>query len=367
MSTIEAESLAFVASPVPQAVYDWEGHKLVSNRRFAAMFGDAQPGFAELFHADDRGAAARALEVIHGGGEVPTQEHRFCVVGGGHRLLRWSLAADPDARQVVMVWMDAGSELAELRQMKHLVDAIPDLIGYATLDGVAVYVNPHGLKMLDRPPNTGFGYHIAQTLPPRLQAFFGEVVIPAVMRDGVWSGESEFVRADGTTFPVDQVIVTLPDASGQPTLLATRARDISEQKRLEVALQAQIQELSTPIIQLWDGVLALPLVGMFDKDRAAQTMDALLRTITESRSHFAALDVTGITTVDTDTVDALLRMIRAGALLGCRCILSGVSPTMAQTMTQLGVDLTGFQAFRSLQEALRHAMQLQAKSARVTG
>lgn len=127
---------------------------------------------------------------------------------------------------------------------------------------------------------------------------------------------------------------------------------IEEQRRA-------IHALSSPIVQLWDGVLAVPLVGAVDGDRTARLMEKLLEAILARRARCAILDVTGVESIDAETADNLARIVRAARLLGARAMLSGIGPTVAQTIVDLGLDLAGAPAFASLQEALRACLAAQ--------
>ena len=128
-----------------------------------------------------------------------------------------------------------------------------------------------------------------------------------------------------------------------------------EEKLLTIEQQrAAIRELSTPVIEVWDNVLCLPVVGVVDSVRSAQMTDVLLQAIDEKRTRYAIVDLTGIEVMDTKTVDHFIRMAKAVRLLGATCVLSGISPNIAHTMVQMGVELSEVTTFRSLREALKH-------------
>src|SRR5436309_2573919 len=104
--------------------------------------------------------------------------------------------------------------------------------------------------------------------------------------------------------------------------------------------QAAIRELSTPIIEVWAGVLCLPVVGVVDSQRSAEMTETLLETIVAKQARMAIVDITGIDVMDTKTADHFIKMARAVRLLGAECIVSGINPGIAQTLTHIGVDLT---------------------------
>lgn len=136
------------------------------------------------------------------------------------------------------------------------------------------------------------------------------------------------------------------------------AEENAERARSEVELRRQkeaIRALSTPIIEAWDGVLALPIIGIVDDARAMQMAERLLGEIVRTRARFAVIDLTGVSGVDTSTVGHLLRITRAAALLGSRCLVSGIRPEVATAMAEIDDDRS-FRSFRTLENALRFAL-----------
>jgi rsbT co-antagonist protein RsbR len=119
--------------------------------------------------------------------------------------------------------------------------------------------------------------------------------------------------------------------------------------------QETIRTLFSPIIQIWPQVLALPIVGELDRDRAAETTEQLLQAIVSARCQFVIIDITGVKTVDAVATEQLLKMHRASRLLGAECLLSGISPQVAGFIAQTGSDLSDLGSFRTLESALRHA------------
>lgn len=103
--------------------------------------------------------------------------------------------------------------------------------------------------------------------------------------------------------------------------------------------QQEMLELSTPVVQLWEGVLAVPLIGTLDSERTQVVMENLLQRIMSSGADIAIIDITGVPTVDTLVAQHLLKTISAARLMGADCIISGIRPQIAQTMVHLGVDL----------------------------
>lgn len=116
-----------------------------------------------------------------------------------------------------------------------------------------------------------------------------------------------------------------------------------------------LQELSTPVIQVWDDILTLPIIGIVDSRRAAEMMDKLLTTVVETNAKHVIIDITGVEVVDTKSADHFIKMVRAVKLLGSRCYIVGINPSIAQTLTQIGVDLGDIKTLRTLQDGLKES------------
>ena len=121
--------------------------------------------------------------------------------------------------------------------------------------------------------------------------------------------------------------------------------------------QQEMLELSTPVVKLWDGILALPMIGTLDSARTQIVMESLLHKIVETGSETAIIDITGVPTVDTLVAQHLLKTVTAIRLMGADCIISGVRPQIAQTIVHLGVDLQGVTTKANLADALALALK----------
>ena len=121
--------------------------------------------------------------------------------------------------------------------------------------------------------------------------------------------------------------------------------------------QEDMLELSTPVVKLWDGILALPMIGTLDSARTQIVMESLLQRIVETGAQIAILDITGVPTVDTLVAQHLIKTVTAIRLMGSDCIISGVRPQIAQTIVHLGVDLKDITTKASIADALALALQ----------
>jgi len=143
------------------------------------------------------------------------------------------------------------------------------------------------------------------------------------------------------------------------TEVAQRTRDEIIQRQ-----QGEMLELSTPVVKLWEGILALPLIGTLDSRRTQIVMESLLERIVETGADIAIIDITGVPTVDTLVAQHLIKTVNAARLMGTECIISGIRPQIAQTIVHLGVDLQGVVTKATLADAFALAL---AKSGRTVG
>ncbi|MAQ15399.1 MAG: anti-anti-sigma factor [Sandaracinus sp.] len=157
----------------------------------------------------------------------------------------------------------------------------------------------------------------------------------------------------------DALLQELWTASNFIDRLGLRAMEV-HQRRQEAIIERQreeMEELSTPVVSIWDGIVALPVIGTLDSVRTQVVMEVLLEEIVQREADVAILDITGVPMVDTATAQHLLRTIKAIGLMGAECIISGVRPQIAQTMVTLGVDLGTVETRSTMAAALRYAFR----------
>lgn len=139
--------------------------------------------------------------------------------------------------------------------------------------------------------------------------------------------------------------------------LYTAEIQIRRKEQVIARQQEEILELSSPVVQLWDGVLAVPLIGTLDSFRTQQVTETILEAVVETRSEQVILDITGVPTVDTQVAHHLLKTVAALRLMGAEAIVSGIRPQIAQTMVHLGVDLGQVVTKARLSDALKLAFR----------
>ncbi|MCF8105314.1 MAG: STAS domain-containing protein [Desulfohalobiaceae bacterium] len=139
--------------------------------------------------------------------------------------------------------------------------------------------------------------------------------------------------------------------------LYTTEASIQHREQVIRRQQEEIMELSTPVVQLWHGVLAVPLIGTLDSARTQTVMENLLQMIVETKSTIAIMDITGVPTVDTLVAQHLIKTVSAAGLMGAECIISGIRPMIAQSMVDMGLELGGIPTKATLADALALALE----------
>jgi rsbT co-antagonist protein RsbR len=132
---------------------------------------------------------------------------------------------------------------------------------------------------------------------------------------------------------------------------------VSARERVIANQSEQLLELSTPVVKLWEGVVAVPLVGTLDSARTQVVMETLLQTLIDTGSEHAIIDITGVAAVDTQVAQHLLKTVVAARLMGAECIISGIRPQIAQTVVALGIEFGDIPTKASLADALQHFLK----------
>jgi len=235
---------------------------------------------------------------------------------------------------------------------RSLVELSPDGIGIHQ-GGRFVYINSAGLRILgaanleEAQTKTVLEYvhpDYQQLVRERIQKTQAE----GELMDAV---EEKFVQLSGKIIPVE-VNSTPITYNGHPASQVI-VRDISYRKQIETALR----ERSTPLLPLAENILAMPLIGQIDSERARQATEVLLQGISAQRAKFVILDITGVPAIDTHVANALLQAAQAVKLLGAKAILTGITPAMAQTLVHLGLDLKDLLTYNTFQSGIAYALK----------
>ncbi|MCX5372653.1 STAS domain-containing protein [Streptomyces sp. NBC_00103] len=165
-------------------------------------------------------------------------------------------------------------------------------------------------------------------------------------------------RANPSDAPSQEGLLALTVLMGTLRLVVMETALSTGEELIERQRQ-QLLEVATPVINLWDGIVAVPLIGTLDSARSQVVMESLLEAIVSERARYAILDITGVPTVDSVVAQHLMKTVAAARLMGAECIVSGIRPTIAQTIVHLGIDLGTIVTRTSLADALAYALSRQ--------
>ncbi|WP_405910414.1 PAS domain S-box protein [Streptomyces sp. NBC_00828] len=312
----------------------------------------------------DAGLVEQELETVRRDGRQEFQSWR--VRKGGERFLAHVAltplrGADGEVTGFVKVMSDA-TESARAESLFHgLLESAPDAMVIVGPNARIVLVNRQTEALFGFERQELVGREIEVLVPPRFRNRHighrnGFLADPRLRPMGagleLWG-----LRRDGTEFPIEISLSPLETSEG--TRVAAAIRDVTERRETEQRLQRQrdeILELSTPVIQVWDKVLALPIIGTLDTLRATRLTEGLLEKIAQTQAEVAILDISGVPTIDTQVAQHLLKTVQAAALMGTVSIMSGVRPETAQSMVHLGIDMGRLRSRNTLQDALQLAL-----------
>jgi len=165
--------------------------------------------------------------------------------------------------------------------------------------------------------------------------------------------EFKRISKDGAEIWLQASYNPIFDADGRPLKVVKFASDITQEvQRRSLALL----EMSTPVTKIWDGVLFAPIVGIVDSKRSLDIMNKALGSIADTRANTLLLDIGGVAVVDTAVANHLIKIAKAAVLMGCKTIISGISPSIAQTIAELGIDLGAIQTTSTIEAALRDSI-----------
>jgi rsbT co-antagonist protein RsbR len=249
-----------------------------------------------------------------------------------------------------------------------LVELAPDAVAVHR-GGRLLYINQAGVRMLGaRDAAQLIGRELVELYPPEQRAASRERILRAEARGAVASNEETLSRLDGQTIVIEMVGASVVYEGAQA--LQILFRDVTERRRAEeAARRSALQEelirtqqdllraLSTPLVPLGGGAILVPLVGSVDATRAEQMLTVVLEGVVSHAARIAILDVTGVPEVGAEVADALVRATRAVRLLGAQVILTGLGPTAARALIELGVDLEDLSTRATLRDGISFAFR----------
>jgi rsbT co-antagonist protein RsbR len=356
-------------------VTDAAGRVIFSNPAFKQLtgYGDTLEGMAITeIHPDDAAivldAAAQVMGQGHWSGQLDVRhaDSSRIPVEISAFMLRDSQGTPSGMGAILRNISERHAQEKRLRTFEALVENAAVGMAVTDLEGTYTYANA-ALR-----ETYGYGAAIVgMRIPQLLTADQQEIAaqrMAELFTHGRMSTEAKFICRDGSIRPISVAALLIRAADGTPIATAAVIRDLTEdhareqertalQEQVISAQQAAIRELSTPLIPIASGVVAMPLIGTIDTNRARLVIETLLSGVSELRAHTTILDITGVPIVDTQVANALLQAAQAVKLLGARVILTGIRPEVAQTLVGLGVDLSGIVTRGTLQSGIADALE----------
>lgn len=313
-----------------------------------------------LVHPEDRPSFDEAWERLRAAAKPMDIVLRMKTADGSFKCFQCTARWVPEKEEVYGTLRDAEERIKseiQLKLLRALNDHLPVCLWAIDRNGVFVLHDGKGLESAGLKPGQFIGLNVFDLYPES-----GTAVLRKAL-DGTMSyfvNEIEGVHWEAWYLPI------LNDRD-EVTHVAGVTLDITPAKRTEQELRAKldlierqrqvIRSLSTPIIQVWDRVLTLPLVGMFDSARAADVMEGVLREVVRTQARYTILDLTGIEAMDTETANHLMKLTAAIKLLGAEGIITGIHPAIAQTIVGLGVDLSSIETRSTLRQGLEYCIR----------
>ncbi|WP_437669017.1 PAS domain S-box protein [Sorangium sp. So ce131] len=292
---------------------------------------------------------------------------------GAEVCFEWSAARVVDERGEVRgvgaFGQDVTARSAQTRRyrekeqiLRTITETLPIVVWATDRDGIFTF---HEGKALEQA-----GLEQGQHIGKNVLELYGQDAGLDVMRRAL-AGEPGYSSTSTHGVSWENWQIPIRDERGEVGSVVGLTLDVSDTKRREQELRAKlelierqqqvIRDLSTPIIQVWDGVLTLPMIGILDSSRTAEVMDTLLEAVVRTSARYAILDLTGVEMVDTKTASYLLDLVRAIRLLGAEGIVTGIRSNVAQTIVSLGIDLNSITTLSNLRAALQHCIRQMSK------
>jgi methyl-accepting chemotaxis protein len=295
-----------------------------------------------------------------GRGEYQAGEFKRISKDGGEVWLQASYnpISDADGKPLKVVKFAADVSEAKLQNAEFMgkVEAISrsQAVIEFELDGTVITANENFLHI--------FGYGLDEVIGKHHRIFCDPGYSETAEYTEFWQklGRGEYhadefkrISKDGGEVWLQASYNPIFDVEGRPVKIVKFASDIT----LEVQKRSlALLEMSTPVTKIWDGVLFAPVVGIVDSKRSADIMNKALSSIADTRARTLLLDIAGVAVVDTAVANHLIKIARAAVLMGCRTIISGISPAIAQTIAELGIELGSIQTTSTIEFALRDAI-----------
>jgi len=362
-----------------QAVIEFglDGTVITANENFLRVFGyslDEVVGKHHRIFCDPDYAASSAYREFWknlASGEYDSAEFKRIAKDGSEIWLQASYNPifDADGRPIKVVKFatdvtESKLQRTELEGKIQAIERAQAVIEFG-LDGTVITANENFLRI--------FGYSLDDVAGKHHRIFCDPDYAASSAYREFWqnlargeydSGEFKRIAKDGSEIWLQASYNPIFDIEGRPRKVVKFASDITEEIRKR---SLAMLEMSTPVTKIWDGVLFAPIVGIVDSKRAGDIMDKALSSIADSRASTLLLDIGGVAVIDTAVANHLIKIAKAAVLMGCKTIISGISPSIAQTIAELGIDLGAIQTTSTIESALRESITNSVTTGRASG
>ncbi len=352
--TVDAQGAVTSMNRAAERMFGWSFNELRGKKMHAMTHHSRRDG--SPFPAEE----CAGLQVLLKGTPLTDFEDVFVRKDGSFFDVQYSsspIREDDRITGLVVVFQDiSGRKKAEEARLRlaAIVESSDDAIISKDLNSIITTWNRGATRIFGYIPAEIVGKSVLTLFPP--DRFDEEAAILARMRSGerIEHFETVRVRKDGRQIHVSLTLSPIKDANNRIIGISKIARDISERAHAEETMRA----LSTPVLQVRERLLILPIIGIIDPRRATQLTEQLLRSIRTHRAKAVVMDVTGVPAMDGAVANHLVRTIESARLLGATIIMTGVSGEIAQTLVTIGVDLTKLNTLGDLQGGIEEAERL---------
>ena len=258
--------------------------------------------------------------------------------------------------------VSVANEAESVARLEAIISATVDAVITISEDRVIEAFNPAAENMFGYTTDEAIGQNVNIIMPEPYHSEHDQYV-EKYKETGVKkiigiSREERGRHKNGREFPV---LVSIGEAVADGRrmfvgVIRNLTAEKEAQREVEMQQRRMIEELSTPVIELWDHLLMLPIIGSIDSERANQITESLLQAVLDRQATVAVLDVTGVPLIDTDVATHLLKTVRAAQMMGAEVIITGFSADAARTLTQLGVDLSSVRTSGALKQGVAQAL-----------
>lgn len=355
-------------------IVDLEGKFIKLNEAWCTVFGYSMDELLnkssfEFIHPEDLAHSQDTTKDIAGSDKILLNYvNRFRHKNGNYHYIEWHCKPMPTytyctIRDITDYKLQEEETIREQNRLQAIVESQSKYLIRLDLDLNFTYTNKKFLK------DYSWFYQTEDLIG--LAVFETNVVD---YEDSMKNCVLQAIKSPGETYQYEEIVPTpsgennyilwqcicFTDIAGNSWEVQCSGLDITERKLLEILEQEEQERnllyASTPISQLWDGILLLPLVGLFTAQRSQALMSSVLNRITETQSKMLILDISGVAVVDTEVANHFIKLSKATKLMGCICTMCGISPAVAQTIVELGIHIEEINTTGSMKDALEKAL-----------